>query len=187
MSGVRPGPPVRRVSRQRVPVMIRAYRFVGQGVAYLLFALAVGYFATDPVYTPVKKDDALIRLSFSHAGQLKEPCREMTPEEMAKLPPNMRRAVECPRERLPVVVELWLNGKLIYDDVLLPSGLWKDGASYAYARFPVPAGAYHLVARLRDSARTEGFDYQQEADIELAPLQSYVIDFRGETGGFIFP
>ena len=47
-------------------------------------------------------------------------------------------------------------------------------------------GRHWLVARLRDSDRTEGLDYESAAEGELAPDQDFVVDFRSETGGFIF-
>jgi len=81
---------------------------------------------------------------------------------------------------------LELDGKIIYQDALPPSGLSDDGASTAYRKFPVPAGAHHLVARLRDSRREDGFDYEKTVDVTLAPLQNLVIDFRPELGGFLF-
>ncbi|MBT8147522.1 MAG: hypothetical protein KJN90_11765, partial [Gammaproteobacteria bacterium] len=60
------------------------------------------------------------------------------------------------------------------------------GASTAYRKFTVPAGTHHLVARLRDSRREVGFDYEQAAEITLTPQQNFVIDFRPELGGFLF-
>jgi hypothetical protein len=41
------------------------------------------------------------------------------------------------------------------------------------------------VARLRDSDRSEGFDYERTGVLELAPAQSLAIDFRAEMGGFV--
>jgi hypothetical protein len=61
-----------------------------------------------------------------------------------------------------------------------------DGASTAYQRFTVEPGRHTLVARLRDSARSEGFDYEGSVDVELRPAQSFVVDFRADTGGFVF-
>jgi len=37
--------------------------------------------------------------------------------------------------------------------------------------------------RLKDSAGAEGFDYQREQSITLAPAQILVIDFDAEKGG----
>ncbi|MGB5329194.1 MAG: hypothetical protein WBO58_13310, partial [Gammaproteobacteria bacterium] len=92
----------------------------------------------------------------------------------------------CLRARVPLVVELELDGELLYRDKLPPSGLAGDGASTAYRKFPVTAGAHTLVARLRDTRRKDGFDYEQAASITLTPQQNFVIDFRPELGGFLF-
>jgi len=67
----------------------------------------------------------------------------------------------------------------------VPTGLHGDGSSTAYAHFVVEAGRHHLLARLRDTPRESGFDHVGEWEIELAPSQSLVIDFRPESGGFI--
>lgn len=166
--------------------MIKVTRYIGQFIAYALFALVVGYFATQPAYTHLDPDKALIKLSFSHAGAHREECRQLTQEELDRLPPNMRRPMDCPRERRPLLVELELDGEILYRDELPPSGLAGDGASTAYRKFPVAAGSHQLVARLRDSRREEGFDYVKSAEVTLAPQQNFVIDFRPEFGGFLF-
>ena len=110
----------------------------------------------------------------------------MAQEELNRLPPNMRQPMDCTRERLPLLIELELDGEILYRDELPPSGLASDGASTAYRKFPVPAGSHHLSARLRDSRREEGFDYEKAAGITLQPQQNFVIDFRPELGGFLF-
>jgi hypothetical protein len=166
--------------------MGRIFQTAGQVIAYALFAVVIGYFATRPAYTHLAPGKAVIKLSFSHAGQHKGECRQLTQEELNKLPPNMRRPMDCPRERLPLLIELELDGQLLYQDELPPSGLAGDGASTAYKKFPVDSGQHHLVARLRESGRTDGFDYEKEAEVTLAPQQNFVIDFRPELGGFLF-
>ena len=151
--------------------MTRPLAILGQALAYLLFAAVLGVFSAAPSYTHLEPDRALIKLSFSHAAQRKGECRRLTPEEIAAL---------------PVLVELVLDGRVVARELLPPAGLHGDGASAVYRRFPVKAGRHRLVARLRDSGRTEGFDYEGVAEIELAPGQNFVVDFRSETGGFIF-
>jgi hypothetical protein len=61
-----------------------------------------------------------------------------------------------------------------------------DGPSRVYRSFIVAPGRHRLVIRLRDSARASGFDYTRAAEVELAPSQNFVIDFRPEGDGFIF-
>ncbi len=164
---------------------LKPVQIVGQAVAYLLFAAVVGYLSAAPAYTYIDPEKAVVKLSFSHAGARKGECRRLTPEEIAKLAPNMRRALDCPRERVELLVEIEMDGKLLYQASLAPTGLARDGAASVYERFTIDPGQHTLIARLRDSRRTEGFDYKREAGITLAPQQNFVIDFRAETGGFI--
>jgi hypothetical protein len=165
--------------------VIKLLQLAAQAAAYLLFAALLGYLSVAPAYVHLDPDKALIKLSLSHAAKPKGECRRLSAEEIAALPPNMRRPLDCPRERLPVLVELVLNGQVLVRQSLPPSGLSRDGTSTIYRRLPVIAGGHHLIVRLRDSARTEGFDYEAEADIELAPGQNFVVDFHADTGGFI--
>jgi hypothetical protein len=124
---------------------------------------------------------ALLKLSFSHAGARKEACHERTPEELAKLAPNMRAQTVCPRERVPVTVEVALDGKPLFRVVAPPAGLAKDGASTVYRRVPVPAGRYRVTARLSDVPGGE-FNHSADTTVELAPGHVLVIDFDAGKG-----
>ena len=166
--------------------MTRVVQFLGQAIAYSLFAVVIGYFATRPAYTHHDPEKALIKISFSHAGAHVEPCKRLSQEELNLLPPNMRMPTKCLRERLPLLLEALIDGQLVYSEELPPSGLTSDGTSTVYARFPVAAGEHHLQVRLRDSRRVTGFDHEKSADITLQPQQNFVIDFRPELGGFLF-
>jgi hypothetical protein len=165
--------------------MLGPHRLIAQIALYGLFAVFIGYFSNAPTWSRFGPDQALIKLSFSHPGKRKGECRWLTPDEIAELAPNMRRTRDCPRERLPVTVELFLDGELLHRETLPPTGIWNDGASSIYRRFPVMAGKHHLVVRLRDSARTSGYDYQRVANIDLAPARNFVIDFSTEIGDFV--
>ena len=161
-------------------------RAFAQLVLYAGFALVVAVFSYWPPYARIDPDSAVIKLSFSHAGDLREPCRTLSPEELATLAPNMRSGVDCPRERVPVVVELEIDGERVYHAALPPSGLADDGPSSVYERFGVSAGPHRIRVRLRDTVRESGFDHEGEVDVRLAARQSFVIDFRPELGGFQF-
>ena len=126
----------------------------------------------------------MVKLSFSHAGERREPCLTLSPEELAALAANMRSGVDCPRERVPVVVEL--DGERVYHASLAPAGLAGDGPSSVYERFEVPAGHHRIRVRLRDTVRESGFDHEDAADVRLVERRSFVIDFRAELGGFQF-
>ncbi len=156
-----------------------------QAVCYAAFMAVVGYFSTSPPYVHVPADKALVKLSIQHAGQRKEECRERTPEELAKLAPNMRAATVCPRERAPVAVEVEVDGKPLFAATAPPSGFAKDGASSIYRRVTVPAGSHRVVARLRDKA-TGDFNFVEDRTVELKPGRVLVLDFDANRGGWIF-
>jgi len=168
--------------------MNTALRYMGQALAYALFALVLGYFSTSPAYQQLPRDYALIKLSFSHAAQRKQPCRERSAEEMAKLPRNMRIAKDCPRERSDVVVEMDMDGQPLYHVVLPPSGLAHDGASSVYRRLPVRAGAHRLILRLKDTEQG-AFGFVRDEVVTLEPGRVLVIDFKADApgaGGWVF-
>ncbi|HET6467495.1 MAG TPA: hypothetical protein VFG43_03860 [Geminicoccaceae bacterium] len=160
-------------------------RYLGQAAFYAALALVIGYLSDRPAYTHFPPDRALIKLALVHGGQPITPCRRLGREELAKLPPNMRRPQECPRERVPLLLEVLLDGRTLYRASLPPTGLAKDGPSRAYQRFAVPPGRHEVTVRLRDGHREDGFDYELTEAVELAPAQNLAIDFRPETGGFI--
>ena len=163
--------------------MARPISWIGQALLYGLFALIIGYFSRSPTYRHLAADQALIKLSFSHEGRRVSACHQRTAQELAKLAPNMRAPMDCPRERSPVTVEIDLDRTQVYRHVAQPSGLSKDGASTVYHRFPVHAGEHRLAVRLDDDVRTPGFDYRREDLVNLKPGQVLVIDFNQEAGG----
>lgn len=150
-----------------------------------VIALPIGAFAAWPAWRQLPPEHAVIRLSFTHAAKPVVECKKLTAEEMAKLKPNMRREVGCPRERWPVFVELLLDGELLYRGLHPPAGLWNDGPSTAFESFTTPAGRHTLVARLRDTGREAGFDHERAVEVELAGEQNFVIEFRANEG-FVF-
>lgn len=162
--------------------MSKPFKYLGQAIFFAAVALLLGHFSHAPTYQTFDDSKALIRLSFTHSGDREVECRKLSAKEIAKLPPNMRKSLSCPRRRVPVVVELEIDGEKIYAASLSPSGLSGDGPSRVYEAFPVNAGSHNIVVRIRDSRRTEGFDYTREVDIELSPQEKFVVDFRSEQG-----
>ncbi|MCP4696515.1 MAG: hypothetical protein GY862_06670 [Gammaproteobacteria bacterium] len=159
--------------------------YVLQVLNYAMFMGIVGYFSASPTYRHLAPEQAVITLAFGHAGQPVRECRRRTPEELAKLPPNMRNPMDCPRKRSPLEVELRMDEQLMLQEVYPPAGLSGDGGVDVYRRMKVPAGRHRLSVRMKDSVRSEGFNYVQETDVDLAPAQKLVIEFKAESGAFI--
>jgi quinol-cytochrome oxidoreductase complex cytochrome b subunit/coenzyme F420-reducing hydrogenase delta subunit len=180
--------PARRPAawRARLRALPTPARYASQALAYAVIAGFVGFFATQPAYTYLASDQALLKLSFSHAGQPLKPCRRYTHEELTKTPFGERSATSCERGRWPVYVELDLDGQPIYRATHEPAGLWNDGPSAVYARFDVPAGRHQLDARLRDDGSDSGFTFASSRTVELRPGENFVVDFRAAEGGFTF-
>lgn len=164
---------------------MKALRFAAQLALYAPLMAILAYFSTEPRFSVIAPGEALVRVSFIHATQRRQACRERTPEELAKLAPNMRAALDCPRERSPLLVELELDGKLVLRREVQPAGLRRDGNAVVYERMALPAGRHRIVARLRDRAEG-GFDYLKDETVELAGGQTLIIDFNAAKGGFAF-
>lgn len=165
--------------------MTSPLRILAQLLLYVPFMALIGTFATTPRFEVIAPDQALVRISLIHAAERKQKCRERTPEELARLPPNMRAALDCPRERAPLAVELEIDGAVVFSRSVPPAGLKRDGAASLYHRLPLAAGRHRVVARLRD--RADGpFNYVREETLELAPGGMLLIDFAAAKGGFDF-
>jgi len=139
-----------------------------------------------PTYEQIPKGSGLVMLTFVHGADRKGECRRRTPEEIAKLPPNMRRVQDCPRGRRTIYVELDVDGRSAFRADLPPTGIAGDGPSRVYQRFVLPAGKHDVAVRMRDTARADGFDHESRESVELSPDQLLVIDYRPESGSFIF-
>lgn len=165
--------------------MKKVLQIAAQLALYVPLMALIGTFSTEPRFSTLAPDEALLRLSFIHAAERKEACRQRSPEELARLAPNMRAALDCPRERAVLLVELEIDGAIALRREVPPSGVQRDGNATVYHRLPLPAGRHRIVARLRDRPG-QGFNYQRAEIIELAPGAALLIDFSKAKGGFVF-
>jgi hypothetical protein len=148
-----------------------------QAVAYTAFCIIIYFLSTEPAYHYLESDQAEIKLAFKHASQRVQKCVKRTRKELMKLPPNMRKANDCPRERAIVQVEIILDDKQIAKEEFVPPGLHQDATVFAYSKLPLPVGEHVLFVGMRDSARTEGYDYEIEKHISIKTGQALVVGF----------
>ena len=165
--------------------MTSAVRTLLQAVFYVALMVLIGYFSSAPVFVHLPAGEALLRLSIAHAGERRQACRDRSQEELAKLPPNMRAAQDCPRERAPLLVELEIDGELRYRTEALPAGMQRDGLATLYHRLPIAAGTHRIVVRMRDRPQGE-FNYVRDETLDLAGGDSVLIDFNASRGGLEF-
>ncbi len=161
-------------------------KLIGEIIAYTVFAAGIGLLSVWPRYELMTGGDAVISIAFVHASQRVGECRKLSQDELNKLPPNMRKPSVCPRERHPVRLELRLDGKVLYRDLLLPSGLWSDGKSNIYKRIVVSAGSHEVFVGMNDIGGLEEFNYETSGAFDLAPGQNLVIRFDERQKRLVF-
>ena len=166
--------------------MTEVLKWLTHIAAYALFFAGIGTLSVWPSWEHADESLAQVKLSLSHAAERVEPCVRLTPQEIADLPPNMRRTEECGRERLPLIVELDVDGETVLSIEAAPSGVWNDGPASIYRRFAVAPGTHDIAVRMRDSADGEQWDYILEDSVVLEAGRYFTITFAAETGGFRF-
>lgn len=159
-------------------------KYLLQAVAFAAFAAFVGLLSVWPSYSMLAPQEAILSLSFSHAGQRIGECRRLTQEELDELPPNMRKPADCPRERHPIQVSLIVDGRTLYAETVLPSGLWQDGKSNVYERLKIQSGTHNLRVAMNDSGSTAKADYEKTLQLDISPAQNVLISFDGLNGEF---
>ncbi len=165
-------------------VNTKSLRYLLQGFNYTIFMALIWYFATAPSIRILDKDEAMLTVAFAHAGDLREPCRKLSSEELANLAPNMRKLEDCPRERSPVVIEAFLDGELLFNKTLSPPGLFDDGGVDVYFSGKIPAGNHEFEIKMDDSIRQEGFNHAFRQEINVSAAQIVLVGF--DTGkGFV--
>ena len=81
--------------------MIESVRLAAQIGVFVALCAGVAALADRPRYYQIPAGSGIIKLSFTHGSNRQAECRRRTPEELAKLPPNMRKPLDCPRTRGP--------------------------------------------------------------------------------------
>ena len=157
-------------------------RYLLQAFNYSVFMALIWYFATEPSIRILADDEAMMTIAFAHAGELREPCRKLSSEELQELAPNMRKLEECPRERSPVLIEVLVDEQRLYAETFDPPGLFRDGSIDVYYRVKIPAGEHRFQVKMDDSVRKEGFNHVLERELSVNPAQILLIDFNSAKG-----
>ena len=165
--------------------MNKMLRYTLQLFYLTLFMGFVWYFSINPPYHQLDEGQAVITLSFIHATKIREPCRKLTQEELNKLAPNMRLQLDCPRERSPLALKVYLDGALITQATVEPPGFHSDQVVNFFRRVKVQAGEHKLRIWMNDDINVSGSTHQYEQVVTLKPEQQLLIDFDAGSGSFI--
>ena len=164
----------------------RHHRVVRSGVGGLsLVGLFAGLVAlgNQVAYAPPKRITPELVVSFKHAGERAGDCRALSPAELKKLPVHMRPAQVCPESRVPVRMQVRVDGRMLLNHAYPPRGLFADSASLATEQFSVPPGIHRVDVQIGDSADTSEWSYQHECEMRFAGGVRRVILFD-RTRGF---
>ena len=151
-------------------------RYAVQGVLYGAFVAAVGYFSSAPAFRHMPPVEALVRLSFSHAAQRVQPCRERTAggareacaqhAGTARLPARARRRDRGAGDGREAALRI----------VAAPAGL------DVTARRPCTGGSWSPPAATSSwhasPTRARGSSTTPRRSVELAPGRVLLIDFN---------
>jgi len=125
----------------------------------------VGLVALSEVgYSAETSQDAIIRLSWRAVGQRIEECRVPSEEELAALPPHMRREEICEGRLAPFQLDVSIDGQPVHSAEIRASGARQDRPTYVFHEIRVPPGRHDLKVRF-------AVDAESAADASIrAPL-----------------
>lgn len=130
------------------------WRTVGTAVA-VLSAAALRWSTVAPWPTrAAERDAAQMRLSLSARPERIERCRQLSDEELAKLPAHMRLRTECEGFSASYQLTLTVDEDRLVVDTLRGGGLRKDRPIHLYREYELQPGSRRLrieVNRIDDN------------------------------------
>jgi coenzyme F420-reducing hydrogenase delta subunit len=133
-------------------------------------------------YTSPGIEGSELVVSLKHPGIASENCRTLTQEELASTPVHMRRERVCERTRLPVRLRVAIDGAIALEDVIEPSGIWRDGNSVAVERISVEPGAHNVSVAIGDTADADEWSFKEARTISFSDDARRVVVFDRVAG-----
>lgn len=155
-------------------------------LVFFIPAVLVYFLSTSPTYTFSDENDSSLIIGLKHITDKVHICTEeevrlFLENEAKKERTHLRkRAKACgSRNREPLKLIVWLDGKEIVNKVYQPSGLFNDGHAFVYEKFEIHAGEHHIKAVMRDSKKDkeDRYDYSFERKVNFTPKRVIVLDF----------
>jgi hypothetical protein len=134
--------------------------------ALFAFALTAAIVALSRApFTVAGGGQALLRVSWSGRPERIERCREVSDEELEKVPAHMRQRVECEGRSARYAVIVRGDGRIFSTDTVTGGGLRGDRSIHMLREYAVAPGAHSFVVEV---ARTDsaGGSVEDEEDAE---------------------
>jgi hypothetical protein len=132
----------------------------------ILTTVALAWASRAPM-TIHSSPDAMLRLAWSARPQRIEKCRQLSEEELAKIPQHMRQPVTCEGVNARYRLQVRVDGALVADRLVQGGGLRRDRRLYVFEEVPVAPREASIDVRL------------DRVDVEGAPTTEAKAD-RGE-------
>ncbi len=111
-----------------------------------IVTVATGALSRVP-YSAKAGDAARLRMSWRMRSVQVERCRELSPDEIARLPTHMRRTEECSGGLAPYRLEVRLDGRIVADEEIHGEGARQDRPIYVFRDIALPPGLHRLSVR----------------------------------------
>lgn len=134
-------------------------------------------------YAPPAPTAPELVVTFKHHGEVSEVSRRVSDAEKAATLPHMRRDVITERRRAPVRLRVSIDGAVVLERALPPSGLWGDGPSVAVERLTVAPGAHLIEVAIGDEHDEASWRHVAARTLELSAARRSVVRFD-RTSGF---
>jgi hypothetical protein len=112
------------------------------GAAGVLALIRLGSFTP---YTAERDVGAIVRLAWRARGEHVRECRELSPEELQRLPVHMREKEVCEGRLLPYRLVVVLDSAQVVDRLVHGAGAREDRPLYVYEDLAVQPGTHHVV------------------------------------------
>ena len=151
--------------------------------AGLLLALAAtasivrGSYVAMTLHRP---DQAMLRLAWSARPERIERCRQLSEEELARLPAHMRQPVSCEGSTAAYRLTVRDEGRLLVERVVRGGGLRQDRRLYVFQELPLDPGDRRIEVRF-DRLDSAGSDVTHQPGGETVPAH-LALDQRVRVG-----
>ena len=138
-------------------------RRLAQGTLAAVLVLAVVALSRVP-WEAEPSDDAVLRLAWRFRSPLRDQCRRLSEEELARRPAHMRRAEECERRLIPYRLVLTLDGLPALEDSVGARGARDDRPLSVFREIALPAGRHRVVMTFQPYPEHDDDDDEHDAD-----------------------
>jgi len=166
--------------------MIKKRLSLSGRLVFFIPAVIVYFLSTSPTYTFSGDNDSSLIIGLKHITDKVHICtdeevRLFLENEAKKERTHLRkRAKACgSRERVPLKLTVWLDGRELVNREYQPSGLYNDGNTFVYEKFDLHSGEHHIKVVMRDSKkdREDRYDYSFDKTVNFTAKRVFVLDF----------